>query len=211
MPSRSPSPARSALRSRSRSISRDRSRTRSPSPTRPAHARSAPRSASRSPVRDSRSPSPRRNGRRSYTPGSRSRSRGRSYTRSPSPKDGSPAPRSAKVGHEIEESMDEANPPADCRGGTDQKRQRRPHPRDLWQIRRHQGPAHAHESDLQRQPRHGIHHVRRDRRRRARNRKDARRTVGRSQATSLDRPAQAPVLAHASPSAQGPTAARTLQ
>lgn len=100
MPSRSPSPAHS--RSRSRSISRDRSRTRSPSRARSAHSRSprrsiSPRSASRSPVRDSRSPSPRRNGRRSYTPDSRSRSRGRSYTRSPSPKDGSPAPRSAKV------------------------------------------------------------------------------------------------------------------
>ncbi|KAL6169378.1 hypothetical protein ACJQWK_04406 [Exserohilum turcicum] len=38
-----------------------------------------------------------RNGRRSYTPDSRSRSRGRSYTRSPTPRDGSPAPRSAKI------------------------------------------------------------------------------------------------------------------
>lgn len=102
MPSRSPSPARS----RTRSPSRDPSHTRSPSRPRSAQSGSPRRSVTpRSPTRSrsitrSRSPtspSPRRNGRRSYTPESRSRSRGRSYSRSLTPRDRSPAPRSAKV------------------------------------------------------------------------------------------------------------------
>lgn len=113
MPSRSPSPM-DRSRSRTRSPSpRDRSRTRSPKRSLSARSRSphgsrSPRSLSRSRSR-TRSPTPRRNGRRSHTPDDRSRSRsrsrtrspngrGRSYTRSPTPRDGSPAPRSTKVG-----------------------------------------------------------------------------------------------------------------
>ncbi|EUC45931.1 hypothetical protein COCMIDRAFT_4967 [Bipolaris oryzae ATCC 44560] len=106
MPSPSPSPARSPSPSRTRSPSRDRSQTRSPSrspsprsgsPRRSVSPRSRSRSRSRTRSRSPRSLSPRRNGRRSYTPNSRSRSRGRSYTRSPTPRDASPAPRSAKI------------------------------------------------------------------------------------------------------------------
>ncbi|KAF9740384.1 hypothetical protein PMIN02_011590 [Paraphaeosphaeria minitans] len=95
MPSDSPSPtpARSPTQSPRRSPS---DRSRSPTPQR-SRTHSISRSRTRSPAR---SQSPRRNGRRSYTPNSRSRSRssrGRSFTRSPSRRSTSPAPRSAKI------------------------------------------------------------------------------------------------------------------
>lgn len=102
--SRSPTP-----RDHSRSPSRGRSRTRSPrrsvsnlSRSRsPQRSRSRSRSNARSLTRSiARSQSPRRNGRRTYSPDSRSRSRssrGRGFTRSPSRRSISPAPRSAKV------------------------------------------------------------------------------------------------------------------
>ncbi|KAH9872092.1 hypothetical protein J1614_006353 [Plenodomus biglobosus] len=104
MPSPSPSPAplhtRSPVRDPSPTASPTRPRSaHSASPRRSVTPRSPPRS--RSPTRSPppTSPVPRRNGRRSFTPDSRSRSRsrGRSYSRSPTPRDASPAPRSAKI------------------------------------------------------------------------------------------------------------------
>ena len=167
MPSRSPSPM-DRSRSRTRSPSpRDRSRTQSPrrSPTarsRSPHGSRSPRSLSRSRSR-TRSPTPRRNGRRSYTPDDRSRSRsrsrtrspngrGRSYTRSPTPRDGSPAPRSAKVRQAClptaSLNAQVLTVVADCSRGIDKERQRRPHPRDFWQVRYYQGFENAHEPSL---------------------------------------------------------------
>jgi hypothetical protein len=40
-------------------------------------------------------------------------------------------------------------PSPDRRRGINTQRQRRPRPRDLRQVRRDQGPAHAHEPDIQ--------------------------------------------------------------
>lgn len=95
----------------------------------------------------------------------------------------------------------------DRRRGSDQKRERRPRPRDLREIRRNQRPAHAHEPSFQRQSRYRIHSLRRSRRRRARNRKDARCATRRSKGASLDCTTTTPILANTTACTKGPAAA----